>query len=77
MTLIGIAVIIITVVCCVHVVYRKGFEAGRAVSTEIDEEKYIAIGREQVLAENILRIRKSEVELTGFQEVLKEMGLDA
>jgi hypothetical protein len=56
MDLLGIALIIITVVGSVHVVYERGKQAG------------MSEGRQQILVENL---QKAELQKTNFDDELK------
>lgn len=60
---IGISLVIITIVGCVHFVYKKAFLLGKDVGYEIG----VAEGRKQVLEESIFRIdRTIEIEKEAF-----------
>jgi hypothetical protein len=58
MDLLGIALIIITIVASIHVVYEKGKKAG---------ESY---GRQQILVENL---KKAELQKTDFDSEFKDV----
>ena len=71
MNLIGIALIIGVVVGAVHMVYKNAFNHGKSIGQEMAKAEGIAIGREQMLKEDILRLKTIDNDYSELNKFLE------
>jgi len=70
--IIQIAILIVVVIACVHVVFRYGVTIGMKWGRLEGKEEGIGIGREQILTENLVRMDQIENDtLDGVQAFIE------